>query len=88
MDIIPVVSQVKSFAQFLTGDNQGALRTQENFSRRCPVVSQTRSFAHYLMGDNRKAKEVQLEFLETAEGMSDGIPIIGHIKGGVHYARG
>ena len=41
-DSIPVVSQTKSIVQAISGDTEGAARTQENFLKRCPVVSQVR----------------------------------------------
>lgn len=50
-DSIPVVSQVKSLAQFAGGNSAAALATQENFAYRntFPVVSQIAS-AGYAIG--------------------------------------
>ena len=51
VDSVPVVSQTKSLVQAISGDTEGARKTQENFSRQCPVVSQTRSLVEVSMGD-------------------------------------
>lgn len=37
---IPVVSQIKSFVQWLFGDTDGAKKTQEDFVQECPIISQ------------------------------------------------
>ena len=68
-DAVPLVSQVKSLVQACSGDMQGALETQENFSRQCPVVSQCRSLVHAVQGDNDQALKVQEEFA-TGPGLS------------------
>ena len=39
---IPVVSQVKSLVQIISGDEEGARQTQEEFSRKGIIVSQVR----------------------------------------------
>lgn len=90
MDWIPIISQVKSLVQATVGDSAGAKRTQENFSQQCPVVSQLRSAGEAILYENgseraRKTQMVQLQFLFD---ISDGIPVVGHIKGGVHHACG
>ncbi|KAG5456106.1 MAG: hypothetical protein BJ554DRAFT_4249 [Olpidium bornovanus] len=56
---IPVVSQVKSLAQSIAGDAEGALRTQEDFVQLCPVISQVTSAVHAAHGDNERAAQVQ-----------------------------
>ena len=87
-DSIPVVSQTKSLVQAIGGDTEGARRTQENFSRQCPVVSQTRSLVEASMGDVDAARETQKEFVQGASNFADKVPVVGHIKGGIHYACG
>ena len=42
-DSIPVISQVKSLVQVISGDEEGAKKTQENFAKTTPIVSQTYS---------------------------------------------
>lgn len=37
---IPIVSQIKSFVQWIFGDSDGAKKTQEDFVQECPIVSQ------------------------------------------------
>jgi hypothetical protein len=88
MDAFPIVSQVKSLWQWIGGDSEGAKQTQENFSRRCIVVSQVRSAVHALAGNQEEARAVQTEFIKGLSSFTDGIPIVGHLKGGIHYAVG
>lgn len=87
-DWIPVVSQVKSFVQAVTGNTEGARQTQENFSRQCPIVSQARSAVEAITGDTDAAEQTQLEFLKNASRVVDSVPVVGHVKGGVHYVCG
>ena len=88
MDAIPVLSQVKSLFQAVCGDPEGARRTQENFSRQCPVISQARSFGEWVSGDSEAAEETQKQCLGFMSDIVDGIPVVGHVKGGIHYACG
>lgn len=87
-DSVPVVSQTKSLVQAISGDADGARHTQENFSRQCPVVSQTRSLVEVSMGDADAAAETQKQFVQGANDFADKLPVVGHIKGGIHYACG
>jgi len=87
-DSVPVVSQTKSLVQAISGDTDGARRTQNNFSRQCPVVSQTRSLVEVTMGDANAAAETQKQFVQGASDFADKLPVVGHIKGGIHYACG
>ena len=48
-DSIPVVSQLKSLVQVIGGDEEGALRTQEQFARTGIIASQFNSLAHSIM---------------------------------------
>ena len=88
MDAIPVLSQTKSLFQAVFFDFEGARRTQENFSRQCPVVSQIRSACEWAQGDSNAARETQKECLGFISDVIDGIPAVGHVKGGIHYACG
>ena len=88
MDSLPVLSQLKSLFQAATGDMDGALKTQENFSRRCPVISQARSAVEFATGDTEGARETQVEFWDEVGNFADGVPVVGHIKGGLHYIAG
>lgn len=88
MDTLPVISQTKSLVQVIGGDAEGALRTQENFSRQCPVVSQTRSLVEVSMGDADAALKTQQQFGTGMSDLADAVPVVGHIKGGIHYACG
>lgn len=80
-DWIPVVSQVKSLVQAVTGDVKGARKTQENFSRECPIVSQVRSVVELAAGDKEAALDTQLRCLGTVNNVADGLPVVGHVKG-------
>ena len=88
LDVCPVVSQVKSLVQVIGGDEEGARLTQENFSRQLPVVSQVRSLVEVATGDVEAARETQRQFGEGMSDLADGIPVVGHVKGGMHYAFG
>lgn len=88
MDWIPVVSQVKSAVQAICGDQSGALKTQENFSRQCPIVSQVRSAVEAIGGDAQAARETQLEFVGLLSNVANAVPVVGHVKGAIHYAAG
>ena len=88
LDAIPGVSQAKSFVQWVSGDEKGATRTQENFSKWCPVVSQARSAVEATY-DTDQARRTQESFRDNfLEPAADGTPGVGHVKGAVHYALG
>ncbi|KAJ3113298.1 hypothetical protein HDU96_003567 [Phlyctochytrium bullatum] len=88
-DWIPVVSQVKSLIQAIAGDAKGALKTQQTFSQTCPVVSQIRSLVEAtILGDPVAAAETQLKQLALLSSVADSIPVVGHVKGAVHYGLG
>ncbi|KAH9522800.1 hypothetical protein DERF_006358 [Dermatophagoides farinae] len=82
-DWIPVLSQMKSFVQVITGDMEGACQTQANFSRECPIVSQ-----NWLVVMGEAAIETQRRCLSTMNDFVDGLPIVGHVKGGIHHLIG
>lgn len=88
MDAIPVLSQTKSLVQFICGQREKAKQTQVNFSRQCPVVSQVRSMVEAASGDREAAKETQKECGNFLLTLLNGFPIVGHIKGGIHYVAG
>lgn len=88
MDWIPVVSQLKSLVQVISGDAEGAKQTQENFSKQCPIVSQARSAVEAAAGDTKAARQTQMEFVGLVSNVTNAIPVVGHIKGGIHYACG
>ncbi|CAF0951837.1 unnamed protein product [Didymodactylos carnosus] len=99
-DWIPGISQAKSLFQAACGDFDGAAQTQENFLRQCPVVSQVTSAVQFAAGYEDEALETQAsggylnysgaakQCLGTMSNFADGIPIVGHLKGAVHYAVG
>ena len=88
MDAIPLLSQTKSLFQAVCGDFEGARKTQENFSRQCPVVSQVRSACEWAAGDSEAARDTQGQCLGFMSDVVDGIPAVGHVKGGLHYTFG
>lgn len=88
-DGIPIISQVKSAVQAISGDTEGAKKTQENFVNQAPVISQIKSAVESASGDNEAAKKTQEQFLhEFIEPVADNTPVVGHIKGGIHIAAG
>ncbi|XP_066975328.1 uncharacterized protein [Macrobrachium rosenbergii] len=88
VDWVPVASQFKSLVQATFGDRKGAKETQERFIRQCPVVSQVTSAVQASKGDKAAARRTQLEFLRVVGGLVDSVPLVGHLKGGIHYACG
>ncbi len=72
----------------VTGDTKGAARTQSNFVKSCPVVSQVTWAVHKLEGDDKAAEATNEAFLNTMSGVADGLPVVGHVKGALHYACG
>ena len=88
MDWIPVLSQTKSLFQVICGDAEGAKQTQENFLKTCPVLSQGTSLVQLIAGDPDGALETQKAFGKTVSGVVNGIPVVGHVKGAIHYACG
>ncbi|KAE9547603.1 hypothetical protein FO519_009185 [Halicephalobus sp. NKZ332] len=71
-DSIPVVSQTKSIVQAISGDTEGAAT----------------SAALLITGNADEALEVQKEFVKGVSDVADGIPVVGHVKGTIHYVAG
>lgn len=71
----------------MSGDLDGARKTQEKFSKQCPGVSQARSLVESTY-DEDAARRTQREFLEGVESFADATPVVGHVRGIVHYAIG
>ena len=88
VDSVPVASQLKSGVQAIAGDTKGARETQMNFFDTCPVVSQGVSFIHWWAGDNEAARKTQIKFMKGMGDFADSFPVVGHFKGGIHYAFG
>eukprot|EP00439_Symbiodinium_sp_Y106_P055428 s4204_g7.t1 len=88
VDLFPGLSQTRSLFQLIAGDVKGAERTQQNFIRQCPGLSQVTSAVQAIAGDTKGAAETQKQFGGAMSSLADGIPIVGHIKGGIHYACG
>ncbi|CAF1157176.1 unnamed protein product [Didymodactylos carnosus] len=87
-DWIPGISQVKSLFQVACGDLKGAAKTQDNFIKQCPGVSQVTSVVQLVTGDADGALETQKQCLGTLSRVADGVPVVGHAKGLIHYAAG
>ena len=88
IDSMPVMSQTKSAVQAIAGDTEGARRTQENFLRGCPIISQGTSAVQAIAGDTDGARKTQEYFASNLSQLVDSVPLVGHIKGGIHYAVG
>nr|XP_022291620.1 uncharacterized protein LOC111102957 [Crassostrea virginica] len=88
IDSLPVISQIKSLYQVMTGDIEGARQTQKNFAETGIIASQITSLIHSANGDNEAARKTQIKFAKGIESLVDSIPYFGHIKGGIHYALG
>ena len=81
-DSLPLISQAKSAVQ------AAARETQWKFLDTCPVFSQGKSFYHWCEGDDEAARETQLKFVKGVGDFVNGVPVVGHVKGGIHYACG
>ena len=84
VNTVPVISQIKSAVEACGGDHEAALRTQEEFSRKCIVVSQIRSAVEAGLGNSEAALETQLIF---ASGI-DAVPVLSQIKSAVQAGCG
>ena len=80
-DWIPVWSQLKSFCQLITGDREGAARTQLNFFKECLFVSQITSIVQLIIGDCDGACETYKRCAGRISKIISGIPTIGIMKG-------
>lgn len=87
-DWFPLVSQIKSLVQVLSGDSEGARDTQIGFIEKCPIVSQVTSAIQAIRGDCQAARDTQIKFVGFISNVLDTIPGIGYIKGIVHYVFG
>lgn len=61
VDMIPVVSQLKSIVQYITGDKNGAMRTAVNYHEDGIGTSQMRSLYKVLGGEYREAIRVSTQ---------------------------
>jgi len=87
-DMIPGIAQGKSLIQLIFGDKEGAAKTQEHFLNEGVGSSQLRSGYFLVTGEPKKALDIQKKFFSNLEGILDGTPIIGHVKGGIHLLAG
>ena len=85
MSNFPIVAQLKSAVQAISGDSDGARETQLKFLKTFIGFSQIFSLVQSIKGDNQGARQTQKECLKTLGSMVDGISVAGHIKGVVHY---
>lgn len=87
-DVIPVVAQLKSLFQLIAGDVNGAGQTQIHFLNEGLGTAQARSVYFSIDGKFQKALDIQKKFFKNLEGLLDGTPVLGHIKGGIHLLVG
>lgn len=66
----------------------GAKNTQLNFLNEGLGTSQARSVYFLVTGDPGKALDVQKDFVGNLEPVVDGLPLIGHLKSGIHLILG
>ncbi|XP_071178047.1 uncharacterized protein [Mytilus edulis] len=88
IDSIPVISQVKSLFQVMSGDVDGARHTAEKFAETGIIASQMTSLIHVMNGDEEAARETQKKFGKSMESLADSVPVVGHIKGSIHHIVG
>lgn len=87
-DMIPLVSQIKSIAQMISGDSKGAEDTAINFWNDGIIMSQLQSAFSLLHGNTEEAVNRQRKFGSNVEVIADSLPVVGHIKGAIHLLSG
>lgn len=87
-DIIPGTAQLKSLVQMITGDVNGAQQTQIHYLNEGLGPAQARSAYFAVNGEFQKSIDIQKKFVKNLEGLLDGTPVLGHIKGGIHLLAG
>lgn len=77
------------------GDDKAASELANSAGKAWEEYSETNALAapinvmvHESKGDRRKAKKIAGSYLNAASSCADGIPVVGHAKGIVHYAMG
>ena len=95
VDWLPGISQVKSLLQWACGDNEGALKTQLNFVKKCPGVAQVTGTVAIKVGQIYEeqgciefGEEIMRQEPENIDDLLNGTPVIGHIKGRIHHLFG
>lgn len=87
VDGIPLASQSKSLVQAISGDKDGAQRTQDNFTKRCLGVSQLRSAIERRNGNEAAAEATRAEFdrcyHEVDERAKQALAPIASLAGGI-----
>ena len=84
VDYIPGLSQAKSYVQLCCGDIKGAVKTQDNFTKKCPGVSQLRSVVQYAYGNTEGAWDTFKAGLEVL----NANPMTGVPKACLHFMVG
>lgn len=69
-----------------TGDLEKAREVQEDFSRKCPVISHSQALVELSLGNRKAAAETIYVSNAVLLKVADGLPVVGHAKGIVHYA--
>ncbi|XP_063878236.1 uncharacterized protein LOC135110173 [Scylla paramamosain] len=77
------------------GDDKAASQLADSAGKSWKEYSETNALAapinmivHKSKGDHEKVKELEDSYLSAASSCADGIPVVGHVKGVVHYAMG
>jgi len=87
-DMIPVVAQIKSGVQLMTGDKEGAKKTQMSFLNEGFGTSQARSAFFLVTSEPDKAWEIQKKFGSNLEGTVESVSVLGHVKSITHLMAG
>lgn len=88
VNAIPVVSQIKSAIQALSGQVGAAEQTQQDFIRECILISQCTSLVQFCLGDPAASKATQRQFLSNVWNVADSFPLVGVLKGLCHAIAG
>jgi len=86
--MVPLVSQLKSLVQGLSGDLKAGDQTTINFLNEGIGPAQFRSLYYLITGDVDKAIDIQKKFGQNLEPLLDSTPGLGHLKGAIHLLAG
>ncbi len=64
---------MKSATQAISGDLEGAKKTQKNLLRKCSIVSQATSAVQAARGNVEGARKTKLEFVQVLDGVANEI---------------
>lgn len=87
VDNYPVISQVKSLVQAVSGNMEGARETQDHFINDNPVLGDVNYLIKLSKGDKAAAKKIRRRANKAWSRSANNVPVVGHIKGALHLSQ-